>query len=67
MKDQEKQDKEYRDCVYYCYGNYCNRTYAKEKKQLGYSDLTEYSCTKKCYLFRKRNWWNKFVVWFLSL
>ena len=61
MKKQS-QYKEYRKCVYYVYGQFCNRNYAKEKKQLGYSDLTEYRCNKKCYLFKKRNLWNNFKL-----
>lgn len=67
MIKKDNQNIEYKQCLYYCYGNYCNRTYAKEKKQLGYSDLTEYQCTKKCYLFKKRNLWNKIIVWLLNI
>lgn len=63
MERQKNNNQEYKKCIYYCYGHFCNRNYAREKKELGFSDLTEYRCTKKCYLFKKNNWINHILRW----
>lgn len=62
-KQKNNKDEEYKQCIYYCYGNFCNRNYAKEKKALGYSDLTEYRCTKKCYLFKNKSFIHAILRW----
>lgn len=58
-----REKKEEQDCIYYCWGGYCNRNYYKERKAFGWASVIEYKCKKKCYLFRKRNWFNKLIVW----
>lgn len=59
----EKNTNEYKECIYYCYGNFCNRMYSKERRAFGYASVTDYKCTKKCYLFKKRTWINRFLAW----
>lgn len=37
---------QYKQCVYYCYCQYCKKPYLAEKAKYGYSDLTDYPCKK---------------------
>lgn len=57
----DKNIPEYKTCLYYCYGQFCNKWYKKETFKYGYSDLTEYRCYRKCPHFRKNNWWNRLL------
>jgi hypothetical protein len=34
-------------CVYFVYSRYCDKDYAKEVRDFGYSDLTEHICEFK--------------------
>ena len=63
MEKDIKKSKEEENCIFYCYKGYCNRNYYKEKKAFGWASVIEYRCKKKCYLFRKRNLWNKIIAW----
>lgn len=57
---------EYKQCIFYCWGGYCNRNYNKEVRDFGWSSVTEYPCKKKCYLYRKKNFWNKIIAWIIK-
>lgn len=59
----EKDKKEYKNCLFYSYGQFCNRFYREDKNKYGWADLTEYRCYKKCIYFRKKNWFNRFLLW----
>lgn len=61
--EQQKNNQDHTKCIYYCYKNFCNRTYKKETKKYGYCDLTEYKCAKKCPYFRRDNWINHILRW----
>lgn len=63
MKKDNETNKEHESCVFYCYKNYCNRNYAREKKAFGWASVIEYKCKGKCYLYRKNNWFNRLIKW----
>ena len=44
------------DCIYFTYAKYCDKDYAKEKQDYGYSDLTEHICKYKDCQFRCKNY-----------
>ena len=44
------------DCIYFTYAKYCDKDYAKEKQDYGYSDLTEHICEYKDCQFRCKNY-----------
>ena len=52
MKKKKQEPQDYKECIYYVYGHFCNKFSNKE-----------YRCNKKCKEFRKDNFINHILRW----